>query len=75
MFFGRGVLHSQRSPAQLRPVELLDPRVGPSAVVISTKPREWPVSRSITIAADSTTPAWANVSRNRSLDVDKAGRR
>src|SRR5262249_62407195 len=70
---GLGVLHLQRSPIQLLPIELLDRCVGP-AVAISTKPkpRERPVSRSITTAADSTTPACANTSRNRSVDVEKA---
>ena len=43
-----------------------------SLVAISTnpKPRDRPVSRSMTTAADSTAPAWANVSRRRSVDVE-----
>src|SRR5207247_2305271 len=45
-----------------------------SAVAISTKPkpRERPVSRSVTTAADSTWPAAANTSRSRSVDVENA---
>src|SRR5215470_679319 len=43
-----------------------------SGVAISTnpKPRERPVSRSVTTLADSTPPTAANASRKRSLDVE-----
>src|SRR2546425_7026710 len=44
-----------------------------SGVAISTnpKPRERPVSRSVTTRADSTLPTAAKTSRRRSLDVEK----
>src|SRR2546428_827049 len=43
-----------------------------SVVAISTnpKPRDRPVSRSVTTLADSTVPIWAKVSRRRSLEVE-----
>src|SRR6266705_6882463 len=61
-------------PSTIWPLNFFAAASASSVVAISTKPnpRERPVSRSVTTVADSTPPAWANTSRNRSLDVEKA---
>src|SRR2546428_8369823 len=55
------------------PLSLLIACSASSGVAISTKPkpRERPVSRSVTTRADSTLPIAAKTSRRRSLDVEK----
>src|SRR5688500_2781892 len=55
------------------PLSLLIACSASSGVAISTKPkpRERPVSRSVTTAADSTLPVAAKTSRRRSLEVEK----
>src|SRR5919206_1746543 len=55
------------------PLSLLIACSASSGVAISTKPkpRERPVSRSVTTAADSTVPVAAKTSRRRSLEVEK----
>ena len=55
------------------PLSLLIACSASSGVAISTnpKPRERPVSRSVTTAADSTLPTAAKTSRSRSLEVEK----
>src|SRR6266849_6475207 len=61
-------------PSTIWPLNFLSAGSASSAVAISTKPkpRERPVSRSVTTAADSTWPAAANTSRSRSVDVENA---
>src|SRR5207249_570162 len=61
-------------PSRSLPLNFLTASAAASADAISTKPnpRDCPVSRSITTAADSTAPASANTSRSRSVDVEKA---
>src|SRR6266478_1772150 len=60
-------------PSTSCPLNFFTASAASSAVDISTKPnpRERPVSRSVTTAADSTVPAAANSSRRRSSDVEK----
>src|SRR5438445_591542 len=60
-------------PSRLVPLSLLIADSASSFVAISTKPkpRERPVSRSVTTLADSTLPHAANASRRRSVDVEK----
>src|SRR5204862_6806034 len=60
-------------PSRLVPFSLLMACSASSGVAISTnpKPRERPVSRSVTTLADSTAPHAANASRRRSLEVEK----
>src|SRR5437763_2523232 len=60
-------------PSRLVPFSLLMACSASSGAAISTnpKPRERPVSRSVTTLADSTAPHAANASRRRSLEVEK----
>src|SRR4029450_13579987 len=60
-------------PSRLLPLGLLMACSASSGVAISTnpKPRERPVSRSVTTLADSTLPTAAKASRRRSLEVEK----
>src|SRR5690242_17259678 len=60
-------------PSRLVPLSLLIACSASSFDAISTKPkpRERPVSRSVTTLADSTLPHAANASRSRSVDVEK----
>src|SRR5262245_5048406 len=60
-------------PSRFVPLRRLMACSASSGVAISTnpKPRERPVSRSVTTLADSTLPTAANASRRRSLEVEK----
>src|SRR5687768_16547729 len=60
-------------PSRLVPFSLLIADSASSGVAISTKPkpRERPVSRSVTTLADSTLPQAAKASRSRSVEVEK----
>src|SRR5439155_7393681 len=61
-------------PSRLVPLRRLMACSASSGVAISTKPkpRDRPVSRSVTTLADSTLPAAAKASRRRSLEVENA---
>src|SRR6266446_9818776 len=61
-------------PSRLVPLRRLMACSASSGVAISTKPkpRDRPVSRSVTTLADSTLPVAAKASRRRSLEVENA---